>query len=127
MASIAATATGFGTSDTMPRTFTAPFCCNTLASPIAVASSHQRERSVSMTPRGPVGAGAVPVGARVVDGPRPDDADEPEEHPADAIAATSMAATTRVPVDARRFTLRVVAVIAPPRPARESVAATIDS
>src|SRR6478736_3134889 len=104
MASMAATATGFRTSDTTPRTFTAPCCCNTFASPITVASSHQRDRSVSMITRGPVApdAGALTVGAPGVDGPGRDaDPDEPEEHPPDAIA-TSMAATTIAPVDATR-------------------------
>src|SRR4051812_8331264 len=101
MASMAATATRFRTSDTMPSKFTAPFCCKTFASPITDASSHQRDRSVSMITLGPVGrgAGARVVGALVVDGPRRDaDSDEPEAHPANAIAR-SVPVTTTAPVD----------------------------
>ena len=48
MASMAATATALGTSDTTPRMRTSPRSCSTLASPTAVASSHHRDRSVSM-------------------------------------------------------------------------------
>src|SRR5215475_13816389 len=104
MASIAATATGFRTSEAMPSTFTAPCCCNTFAIPIAVASSHQREKSVSMITRGPVApfADALTVGARVVDDPRLDaEFDEAEEHPT-ATPSSSTAATIK-PVDGRRL------------------------
>src|SRR6187399_55452 len=97
MASMAAMATGFGTSDTTPSTFAAPCRCKTFAKPIAEASSHQRDRSVSMMTRGPVGpgAGALVVGALVVDDPLRDaDSDEPDAHAPDAIARR-VAATTR--------------------------------
>src|SRR5437879_4258661 len=65
MASIAATAFVFGTSDTMPRAAISPRLSSTLAIPIAVTSSHQRERSVSMMMRGTAFAAlvAVPWGA----------------------------------------------------------------
>src|SRR5689334_4227415 len=95
MASIAATATGLRTSDTMPSTFAAPRCCNTFANPMAVASSHQRDRSVSMITRGPVGAGgALAAGAPVVDDPERAAGDELEEHALVAIAASATATTT---------------------------------
>src|SRR5215471_746639 len=101
MASIAATATGFRTSEAMPSTFTAPCCCNTFAIPIAVASSHQREKSVSMITRGPVApfADAPAAGARVVDDARLDaEFAEPEEQPTNAMARSTAAATIE-PVD----------------------------
>src|SRR4051794_25018501 len=95
MASIAATATGLRMSDTMPSRCSVPCCCSTLAMPSAVASSHQRDRSVSMMMLGPVGRGALVValalaGGRVVDA----DFDELDEHAPAASAASAVAATS---------------------------------
>src|ERR1700722_16403441 len=93
MASIAATATGLRTSETIPRMFTFPCCCRTFAIPIAVASSHQRERSVSMITLGPLTRGTVMLGAETPDaGAReiggPFDFEDPDEHPAIPTTAT---------------------------------------
>src|SRR5436190_651862 len=112
MASIAATANGLGTSDTMPSTFNAPCCCRTFAIPSAVTSSQQRDRSVSMITLGPVARVAVApvVGAPVVEGPLcVADFDEPGPHavrPIAAINATTMDASPRCP-------RRPIVVIAP--------------
>src|SRR5262245_9547969 len=100
MASIAATATGFRTSVTMPSTLAAPCRCKTFASPIAVASSHHRDRSVSMITRGPAGPDTLTAGVLVEGVSRAVDPEEPEEHPADVIA------TRRVATASERITCR---------------------
>src|SRR5688572_11808632 len=53
MASSAATATSFLTSETMPRSRSLPCSWSTLARPIVLASSHHLDRSVSRMMRGP--------------------------------------------------------------------------
>src|SRR5262245_20906393 len=60
MASMAATATGFGTSVTTPSTRSESLAWRTFAMPIAVASSHQRDRSVSMITLGPDHGSSTP-------------------------------------------------------------------
>jgi hypothetical protein len=102
----------------IPTTFTFPCCCNTLASPIAVASSHHRDKSVSMITAGPVGRGAVlTVGAADagVVSVRDADFDDPDEHPLDAIV-TSTAVTTAGAADTtRRRRPRSISFIGAPR------------
>src|SRR5882672_3720978 len=116
MASIAATANGLGTSDTMPSTFNAPCCCRTFAIPSAVASSHQRDRSVSMITLGPVARVAVApvVGAPLVEGlVCVADLDEPDPHAVRPIAATvAKTRATRTDASPRRRP-RSIIVIAP--------------
>jgi hypothetical protein len=70
-----------------------------------------------MITRGPValGAGAFVVETTAVAGPRRDaDFEDPEEHPPDVIA-TSIAATTTAPVDAKRWPPPSMVAIPAPR------------
>src|SRR5882724_2364504 len=84
---MAATATGFGTSDTTPRSFTFPRSCRTFAIPSAVTSSHHFEKSVSMMMRGADGDAAAAL----------DDADDADDGVDPATAAPDTISTTRRP------------------------------